>query len=438
MGASAASGLPDATAASWLPEATSGKGTVFTFTINRHPYNPAVPLPYVIAIVELPEQEGLRFTTNIVHCAPEDVTIGMPVRVLFEQYDEIYVPVFEPDRRRLRPAHLVVIDDRRRPKCSLVPTGCSRVPAGIHRPVGVPARTVRRRARMGPQPAWIRRARRLDRIPGTGRRSSEGGGRATERPRVQRDRRRSVRGDRPRITAARTRSSGTSRGCSPARRKWCQLFSEPGSGSDLASLATRAVRDGDEWVVNGQKVWTSGAQNASYALLLARTDPDAEKHAGLTAFVIDMHAPGVEVRPLRQMNGGADFSEVFIADVRIPDSERLGDVGTGWAVSHHTLVQERYNMPRIPNRGEGQISAVMRAWEQRARQVVGDGARAQGPPHAALDRGRGAASAPGRAPVRCVPQAGAGPRVRSASSAPRSSAAGWPSSRRRCSGPTHC
>ena len=148
--------------------------------------------------------------------------------------------------------------------------------------------------------------------------------------------------------------------------KWCQLFSEPGSGSDLASLATRAVRDGDEWVVNGQKVWTSGAQNASYALLLARTDPEAEKHAGLTAFVIDMHAPGVEVRPLRQMNGGADFSEVFIADVRIPDSERLGDVGAGWAVSHHTLVQERYNMPRIPNRGEGQIGSVVRGVEQRA------------------------------------------------------------------------
>ena len=148
--------------------------------------------------------------------------------------------------------------------------------------------------------------------------------------------------------------------------KWCQLFSEPGSGSDLASLATRAVRDGDEWVVSGQKVWTSGAQDARYALLLARTDPDAEKHAGLTAFVIDMHAPGVEVRPLRQMNGGADFSEVFISNVRIPDSERLGDVGTGWAVSHHTLVQERYNVPRIPNRGEGQISAVMRTWEQRA------------------------------------------------------------------------
>ena len=148
--------------------------------------------------------------------------------------------------------------------------------------------------------------------------------------------------------------------------KWCQLFSEPGSGSDLASLATRAVRDGDEWIVNGQKVWTSGAEDARYALLLARTDPEAEKHAGLTAFVIDMHDPGVEVRPLRQMNGGADFSEVFIADVRIPDTERLGDIGTGWAVSHHTLVQERYNMPRIPNRGEGQIGMLVETWQHRA------------------------------------------------------------------------
>ena len=198
--------------------------------------------------------------------------------------------------------------------------------------------------------------------------------------------------------------------------KWCQLFSEPGSGSDLASLATRAVRDGDEWVVNGQKVWTSGAQDARYALLLARTDPDAEKHAGLTAFVIDMHAPGVEVRPLRQMNGGADFSEVFISDVRIPDSERLGDVGTGWAVSHHTLVQERYNMPRIPNRGEGQISVVMRAWEQRADKTSATRACAQGPSHAALDRGRGVAPAPSPRRCACAPQAGAGRRVRSASS----------------------
>ncbi len=139
----------------------------------------------------------------------------------------------------------------------------------------------------------------------------------------------------------------------------CQLYSEPGSGSDLASLATRAVRDGDEWVVNGQKVWTSGAHRADVAILLARTDPDAPKHAGLTQFVLNMRQPGVEVRPLRQMSGGAEFNEVFLTDVRIPDSDRLGEVNDGWSVSQHTLVYERYNMPRVPRRGEGAISLAV-------------------------------------------------------------------------------
>jgi alkylation response protein AidB-like acyl-CoA dehydrogenase len=147
---------------------------------------------------------------------------------------------------------------------------------------------------------------------------------------------------------------------------WCQLFSEPGSGSDLASLSTRAVRDGDEWVVNGQKVWTSGAHQSQYAILLARTDPDVEKHAGLTQFVVDMRSPGVEVRPLRQMSGGAEFNEVFLTDVRIADSERLGDVGAGWAVSNTTLMAERYNMPRVPDRGSGPIGTAVSIWNERA------------------------------------------------------------------------
>jgi alkylation response protein AidB-like acyl-CoA dehydrogenase len=118
--------------------------------------------------------------------------------------------------------------------------------------------------------------------------------------------------------------------------------------------------------VNGQKVWTSGAHRADIGILLARTDPEAPKHAGLTQFVIDMHAPGVEVRPLRQMNGGAEFNEVFLTDVRVPDAERLGGVNEGWAVSQHTLVYERYNMPQVPGRGEGRIAMAVSAWQARS------------------------------------------------------------------------
>jgi alkylation response protein AidB-like acyl-CoA dehydrogenase len=121
----------------------------------------------------------------------------------------------------------------------------------------------------------------------------------------------------------------------------CQLFSEPGAGSDLAGLQTRAVRDGDEWRVTGQKVWTSGAQYSDIGEIVCRSDPDAPKHKGLTAFVVDMHASGIEVRPLRQMTGGASFNEVFFSEVRVPDDHRLGDVNQGWTVALTTLMNER-------------------------------------------------------------------------------------------------
>ncbi|MEO6987878.1 MAG: acyl-CoA dehydrogenase family protein [Aquihabitans sp.] len=122
---------------------------------------------------------------------------------------------------------------------------------------------------------------------------------------------------------------------------WCQLFSEPGAGSDLAGLSTRAVRDGDEWIIDGQKVWTSGAHYSDYGILLARTDVDVPKHRGITYFLIDMNQPGVEVRPLRQITGGSHFSEVFLSGARVPHDAVLGEVGAGWAATMTTLANER-------------------------------------------------------------------------------------------------
>ncbi|WP_420443813.1 acyl-CoA dehydrogenase family protein [Candidatus Poriferisodalis sp.] len=150
---------------------------------------------------------------------------------------------------------------------------------------------------------------------------------------------------------------------------WCQLFSEPGAGSDFAGLATRAIADGEEWIVNGQKVWNTLAHLGDFGMLVTRTNPEVPKHRGLTYFALDMKSPGVEVRPLRQITGEAEFNEVYMTDVRVPDASRVGDVGDGWRVSLTTLMNERNAIGGgsggPPKPGSGPISVLVKLWNQR-------------------------------------------------------------------------
>lgn len=141
---------------------------------------------------------------------------------------------------------------------------------------------------------------------------------------------------------------------------WCQLFSEPAAGSDVAGLKTRAIKDGDEWVINGQKVWTTGAHFSDFGILLVRTDPSVPKHKGLTMFIVDMKAPGVDIRPIHQASGGREFNEVYFTDVRVKDTDRLGEAGQGWKVALFTLMNERLAVGGSPGPDFEEIFALGR------------------------------------------------------------------------------
>jgi len=156
------------------------------------------------------------------------------------------------------------------------------------------------------------------------------------------------------------------RPCFTGEDIWCQMFSEPGAGSDVAGLATRAVREGDSWIVNGQKVWTSLAHVSKWGMLLARSNPDKVKHEGMSYFLLDMHAPGVEVRPLHQITGEAEFNEVFFNDVRIPADRMMGSEGEGWKVAITTLMNERSAIGgAVSRRGSGSIGVLVDLWKAR-------------------------------------------------------------------------
>jgi alkylation response protein AidB-like acyl-CoA dehydrogenase len=153
---------------------------------------------------------------------------------------------------------------------------------------------------------------------------------------------------------------------------WCQLFSEPGAGSDVAGVRMTAKRDGDDWILNGQKVWTTGAHYSDYGIIIARSDPDVPKHKGLTFFIVDMHAAGVDVRPIRQISGSATFNEVFFADVRVPDAFRVGAIGEGWTVAMQTLTFERLSIASVEHGKASEIDALI----DLAKKITLDGAPA--------------------------------------------------------------